>query len=47
MPNVRSYRGDRLRLRVADWRAIFVRQDGGILVYRVGHRSSVYDEDQR
>jgi mRNA interferase RelE/StbE len=46
-PNVRSYQGDKLRLRVGDWRVIFVRDGDGILVLRVGHRSRVYDDDQR
>jgi mRNA-degrading endonuclease RelE of RelBE toxin-antitoxin system len=45
-PNVRSYQGDTLRLRVGDWRVIFIRDGDGILVLRVGHRR-VYDDDQR
>jgi hypothetical protein len=32
---------------VGDWRAIFVRDGNGILVLHVGHRSRIYDDDQR
>jgi mRNA interferase RelE/StbE len=31
-----------LKLRIGDYRAIYVRTDDGVLVLRIGHRKSVY-----
>jgi mRNA-degrading endonuclease RelE of RelBE toxin-antitoxin system len=43
--NVKQLTGrDEMRLRVQDWRILFLIQDGIILIREIGHRSSVYED---